>query len=498
MGIVIRQSVLTTVISYFGVVLGYINLLYLYPKYLEPGQIGLLRTILDTALLMVPFAQLGLAHAITRFFPHFGQKTEAGHSFINFTLILSLFGYGFFLLIFFSMEETILSFFETNAKEILNYTHLILWLTFIMMISTLLEFYARALLKVAFPNLLREVGIRLLQAALVGLYFTKYITFNQLLLLSVGIYLATLIALAAYLVVYGGYRFHFDLSSIPRAKIREIVSYSALSFIGTSAALFISKMDSIMVSSMKGFTANAVYTTAFYMATVIEIPRRAISQAAGTVIARAYEKNDLAEVGSVYTKTAINQFIVGALLFIGVWANLHNIFKLMPNGGFYETGAFVVVIIGASKLIDMAFGPSGELIVLSRYYWFNIFAVVIFSSTGFALNYYLIPLYGVNGAAYATGIAVLLYCLIKFFFIYSMLKMQPFTPAFVKVIMICAVVVSLNMLLPVVSNIFLDIFYRSTLITLTYGSLIVVSHSSSEVNGIYHHIIRMIKSRLPR
>lgn len=68
MGVVIRQSIFSSIISYVGVAIGYINLLYLYPRFLELEQIGLLRTIQDTALLMAPFAQVGLAHSILRFY----------------------------------------------------------------------------------------------------------------------------------------------------------------------------------------------------------------------------------------------------------------------------------------------------------------------------------------------------------------------------------------------------------------------------------------------
>ena len=54
------QSIQTTLFSYVGVVLGYINVLWLYPYALDSTQLGIFRTIQDLGLLLVPFAQLGL------------------------------------------------------------------------------------------------------------------------------------------------------------------------------------------------------------------------------------------------------------------------------------------------------------------------------------------------------------------------------------------------------------------------------------------------------
>lgn len=66
MGVIIRQSIATTIISYVGLIIGYLNLLYLYPLFLSPDQVGLLRIIQDAAILMAQFAQFGLAQSVIR------------------------------------------------------------------------------------------------------------------------------------------------------------------------------------------------------------------------------------------------------------------------------------------------------------------------------------------------------------------------------------------------------------------------------------------------
>ena len=48
MGIVIKQSAISTALTYTGVAIGYINILILFPKYMSPAEIGLARLVQDT------------------------------------------------------------------------------------------------------------------------------------------------------------------------------------------------------------------------------------------------------------------------------------------------------------------------------------------------------------------------------------------------------------------------------------------------------------------
>ncbi len=494
MGVVIRQSILTSIISYIGVVVGYVNLLYLYPKFLEPEQIGLMRTLQDSAMLLAPFAQFGLAQSIVRFYPHFSARTQA-NTFISFILVCAVFTYGIFIIVFLSLQDYIMAFFKEHAGDIIQYAHLILWLTFLLMVIAILEQYSRSLIKIAFPSFLREVGTRILQGILVSFYFLKVISFHQFLIFSVLIYVLILLTLIIYLLLEAQLKLSFNFHSISKKKIKEIVTFSSLSFVGTSAMILIGKMDSIMVTGLIGLASNAIYTTAYYMATVIEIPKRAITSVASPLIARAFEENDLAHVNLIYRKTSVNQLIIGSLLLLGIWANLHNIFRLMPKGEYYQAGMYVVVVVGVGKLIDMAFGPSSEIIGLSKHYWFNLVVITLLAGLVILTNYLFIPRFGILGAAYGSVIALFSYNFVKYIFIYVKFRIQPFTKSTIKVVLISVTVLFINFVLPVTPNLFIDVFYRSATITVVFVSLILASNSSEEVNKLFYSFLKTIGIR---
>jgi len=496
MGIVIRQSIYSTIISYLGVAIGYINLLYLYPKFLSLEQVGLFRTIQDAAILFTPFAQFGLTQGIFRFYPQLVKDQKSSHTFITLMSLMALAGFAVFFLVFKIFETPLLSYFQDNAKEINQYASLILWLTLVLVMIAVLEAFSRSLLKTVVPNLLREVMARLFLSVLVLFYFGRFITFNQFIICSILGYLLWLLVLLLYLWRQGEISLQTNFTTLDQTKFPELFKYSLLSFAGMAGLILIGKIDSMMVTALLGWSANAIYTTAFYMATVIEIPKRALSQIAMPLISRSFEKGDLNEVATLYRKTSINQFIIGSILLIGVWINLDNLFALMPNGEHYGIGKWVVIIVGGGKLVDMLFGPSSEIIVLSKYYRFNILLILILAALIIFSNSLLIPRYGIEGAAWGAAFALVVFNLTKYIFIYSKYKIQPFDKSTGKVLAIALVTLFINSILFKLENTVLDTIFRSSFITIVFGSLITVTKVSPETNTIFVKGINIIKKKL--
>jgi hypothetical protein len=73
MGIVRKQSIISSIFTYFGFAIGAINILFLFPKYFTPEEIGLTRILLDISLLFATLCTLGAVPMIIKFFP-FYQK----------------------------------------------------------------------------------------------------------------------------------------------------------------------------------------------------------------------------------------------------------------------------------------------------------------------------------------------------------------------------------------------------------------------------------------
>ncbi len=491
MGVIVRQSIITTIISYIGVIIGYINLLYLYPRFLSPEQVGVMRTVQDAAILMAQFAQFGLAQSIIRYFPRFAGLAKEGKNFINIILLAGLVAFGFFLIIFFFFETPILAYFHDNAQDFVHYIGLALWMTFITVITTLLEVYSRSLLKNILPNLLKEIVARVLLAIIVLFYFKGMLSFPQVMIGSILVYVFCLLILLGSLVTQGHLQLKINLKLDPSLR-QELIRFSLLSFAGTAGLIIIGKVDSLMVAGLLGLAPVAVYTTSFYMATVIEVPKRAMTQVATPLISRAFEKNDRVEIQNIYSKTALNQFILGSLLLIGIASNLDSIFLLMPKGEIYQAGKWVVIIVGAGKLIDMLFGPSSEIIVYSKFYSFNIVLILILAGVIITANNLLIPTYGIEGAAIGAALALVIFNTIKFIFIWMRLEMQPFSTDFLKVALIGSVAWTIQLLIPRIDYVIVDMFFRSVIIMVVFSSLILWTRVSPESNTLFYKGLELL------
>jgi len=251
-------------------------------------------------------------------------------------------------------------------------------------------------------------------------------------------------------------------------------------------------VDQVMISGMLGLHWNGIYTTAFYIAVVIEMPRRALTQITTPLVSRAFDRGDMAEVGTLYKKVSINQMIAGSLLYIGIAANLSSIFRLVPNNEVFIQGITVVNVIGIGKLLDMTFSLNGEIIVMSRYFRFNVVSLIILAFLAVLLNLWLIPIYGIDGAAWASAIALFLYNAVKMAFVWIRLGVQPFAWNNVKMLGIGAGVLTTGLYLPAFSNVFVDIIVRSALITVLFMGGVLFFRVSNDVNGLLRSVLTRV------
>ena len=137
-----------------------------------------------------------------------------------------------------------------------------------------------------------------------------------------------------------------------------------------------------------------------------------------------------------------------------------------------------------AKLIDMTFGPNSEILAMSNYYWVNSLALIFLAPLIIALNYLLIPVHGIDGAAFGSCISILIFNIIKYIYIYAKFRQQPFTQKTIVVLLIAGLTTALAYYLPTLDHPIIDLLYRSALITLVFSSLILLTKSSDEIHSI--------------
>ena len=114
----------------------------------------------------------------------------------------------------------------------------------------------------------------------------------------------------------------------------------------------------------------------------------------------------------------------------------------------------------------MIFGVNGQIISVSKYYRFDTTTAILLGFLTILTNYIFIPIWHVEGAAFATALTIVVFNLIRFLFVLVKLKLQPFTIQTFYVVLILGITMLINEFLPHVGNIYLDTIYRSLIIAL--------------------------------
>jgi len=490
LGIIQKQGIQSSVIAYIGVVLGFINLIILMPRILSPDQVGLVRVLLDIALIYVTFAQLGLPVLTVKFFPWFRDQQQKYFGFLNFELLIALFGFTLIGLIFYFSSNSINEFYNNKSALLTQYLFLSYGFAFFMLLFTVFEAYARALFKIVVPNFLKDNLVRLLVALLlIGVYFTA-INFYWFLLGYIIAYAVSVLGIMLYLKKMNAL-FLFEKPRVfKHPKFKEMLPFAAFVIFAGAAGMTQAKIDTLMISGLAGLSFTGIYSIAFFIATTIEMPRRSIGQIAIPIVAQAWKDNDTAKINMLYKKTAITQFVAGLGLFLLLWLNIDELLLFLPET--YRTGKWVILFIGIARVIDMGMGINAEILATSKYYKSDLPLKIILILLSILLNYIWIPVYGINGAALATLVAFLVYNILRCGLLFLFFNMNPFSLDHIKCMLIAAFTFLIVCILPSPDYFILAIAFKSLLIALLFGMGIYYFKISEDI----YDLLSKIKDRI--
>lgn len=105
--------------------------------------------------------------------------------------------------------------------------------------------------------------------------------------------------------------------------------------------------------------------------------------------------------------------------------NIQELYEVIPSK--YSGGLWVVLMISIAKLYHMFLGNNGAIISNSKYYRILLPYGVVMALSVVILNNWLIDEIGINGAALATLIVVMVFNSIKLWYVKAKFGILPFT-----------------------------------------------------------------------
>jgi len=270
----------------------------------------------------------------------------------------------------------------------------------------------------------------------------------------------------------------------------EFFNYSVFSGLNTIGGSMAFRIDIIMISIMVSLEAAGIYGILIFLASVIEIPLRAIARIASPIISKAWQDNNLFELDMIYRKSSINLLLVGILIFVAIWFALPFLDRISVGEDRFVPFQYVFLFLAIGKLLNMVSSVNGQIIIYSKDYKYHLVFLLILGVLNVVLNVYLIQRYDIFGAALASCIAYAFFNLIKFLFIYLRYNISPFSINTFILLALSTVIFWLVYNLPLHSNPLISAPLKVIIFSILYIPIIIKLKISVDLIQIFSRFFK--------
>ena len=511
MGIIAKQSIQGTIVTYLGVAVGFVTTFFVLTRFLSAEEIGLARVLIDAATLFIGLAQLGTSSSIIRFYPHFSESKadtllngnqyapKEEHGFFFWTLVIPLLGFALFTAIYCACFTPLSQWFGEKSPLFVEYYYMVIPMAFFMLYQTIFETNANVRMHIVIPRAVRELITRIGLLIVYLIYAFGCLDINGYVIALCVVYAVAMLCNMGYLFSLGEISLRPDMQFLRqnRSLIRQYVLYTGFLLISAVASVLAPTLSSFFITAEMGLSFTGIFAIATYIAVMVSIPYRSMTAIASPQLATAIKEDNQHETAHLMQQVSSTLLLIGGMILCMIWLNIDLIFHILPNGETYASARQVVLILGTSQLIIAVCSFTSSALNYSRFYAFSLLFSFILTALSILLNNLLIPHFGMNGAAISNLLAYSIYFLLIVLTVRFTLHTPTFTRQHLKIILLIIVIINLNFLwlkhLPI-NNIWISSIVRT--IVLIGGGCVVawVKNLSPEINQQVRSIISKYKS----
>ena len=488
MGVIAKQSIRGTIVTYLGIAVGVVTTFFVLTRFLTTEEIGLARVLIDAAMLFIGLAQLGTNASIIRFYPYFKEKdSHEDHGFFFWALVVPFIGFILFALIYWACRVPLGAWFGDKSPLFVEYYYFVLPLAFFMLYQTICESTCNVLMHIVVPRAVRELIIRVGLLAIYLLYAFRVISMDGLVIgICINYAVAALINLCYF----------FSLQKINltpdwtflRANpqlIRRYLIYTGFLILSAVTSVLAPTLSSFFVTAKMGLDSTGIFAIATYMAVMVSVPNRSVMAISSPQLARAIKEQNSEECSFLIRQVTRNMLLIGGFILLAIWVNIDLIFHILPNGTTFAQAKDVVLILGVSQLILGTFSICLTALNYSRFFAISLILSVILTVSALLLNNYLVPLYGMQGAALSNLLSYGLYMALTIITVVPLGHFHVVDKNWWKIAVLLAGLFAINqawlMYMPAM-NIWLDSILRSLILICGGAFIAYKAKLSPEIN----------------
>ena len=496
MGVIAKQSIRGTIVTYLGIAVGIVTTFFVLTRFLTTEEIGLARVLIDAATLFVGLAQLGTGSSIIRFYPYFTTDKSNDHGFFFWALVVPFFGFLLFALVYWACHVPLGAWFGDKSPLFIEYYYFVLPIAFFLLYQTIFESTCNVLMHIVIPRAVRELVVRVGLLIIYLLYAFRVLSMDGLVIgLCLNYAVAALINLCYFFSLKGNDS-SFSLQKISLKPdwsylrehtdlVRRYLIYTGFMLISALTTVLAPTLSSFFVTAKMGLNSTGIFAIATYMAVMVSVPVRSVSAIAAPQLARAIKDNNRIECSFLLRQVTRNMLLVGGFILMAIWFNIDLIFHILPNGATFAQAKYVVLILGVSQLIAATFTICFTALNYSRYYALSLLFALFLTASALLLNNYLVPRFGMQGAAISNLVSYGLYYILIVVTIVPLIRIHVTERRWWSILLLLVTLFGLNWLwqtyLPQL-NIWLDSLLRSVVLLGSGAIIAYKAKLSPEIN----------------
>lgn len=394
------RSVIIRVIAQIFLKLQGLIFLPIITKLIGTQSYGIYSQIIITLTLLLPILMLQLQQAIIRFLPGERDPKRISQSFFSFFIIIILFLFFIItVLLFFKGKVAFIVFGSENCQ---GYMVLFLLILFFQTIYTYLLNYFRTFKRIFFYSII-EISNALLVVIFVLMAF-KFLERNLETLLYIKIFMVAFFSFLLLFIIWKeiGFKLYFDVE-----QIKLFFKYSAPLILSGIMLWVINMSDRYLILHLIGLKEVGIYSASYNLSgTLIFFLTPVLFVLLPTII-KIWNLGKFEEVKRKM-EYALRYYVLISLPFIFLLSLLsQSILKILATSDFLTSRLLVFFIVLGYFFLGI-YQIFVYIIAFYKKTYILLIYFILIALTNIILNFLLIPLLKLNGAAVATLISYFL------------------------------------------------------------------------------------------
>ena len=224
--------------------------------------------------------------------------------------------------------------------------------------------------------------------------------------------------------------FKFNIKSL--GIFKKMIIFSFPLFLSDILGFAITRTDIFMIGYFLGNVDVGTYNVALKIASASTFAALSFSSMFSPVISKLYNNREYKKLEQIYTTITKWIFMISIFLLSLVILYSKELMLIFDSEFVYGNFALILLVLG--QIINGISSTAGFMNVMTGNPQYEFYTNIFLLVTNVLINYWLIPLIGINGAAIASLLSFFFMGVIKILLVYKDHKWLPFSKNYLKVL----------------------------------------------------------------